>query len=142
MVSKYHRWFREMGYPQLDIQEYPDGSWSIIEYLNCPVIPSLTRWNVVLANLEHIEPSYSFCEKYVQMMDTQKRWFWDLQDLKERQLDEESDALERHAEELGERAHFAVTHNPAMMDRIAKNGMGELNLAKIAKHIPRSAGRL
>lgn len=142
MYSKYHKWFVELGYPQLDINEYEDGEWSIIEFLNSPVVPALCRWNVILGGMRNIIPSYSFCEKYVQMLDTQKRYYWDMEELKTRQAEMSADDVERHGEDLAARAHHIATHNPLLMERIARNGMQELELKNIAKHIPRSAGAL
>ncbi len=142
MYSKYHKWFVELGYPQLDIVEYEDGEWSIIEYLRSPVIPAQTQWNCILSGMRNIIPSYSFCEKYVQMLDTQKRYYWDMEELKSKKAEMSAEDVEKHGEELAERAHFVATHNPFLMERIAKNGMQELDLRNIAKHIPRSAGAL
>jgi hypothetical protein len=137
MVSRYHRWFRELGYPLLDVQEYPDGEWSIIQYMKTPIIPSLTQWNHVLTGLRNIEISRGFVENYVNALDTQKKLFWDMEEFKSAQVEMEGDAKEAHAEALADRCTAAVTRNPAMMDRIAKNGVGEINLAKIARHIPK-----
>ena len=37
---------------------------------------------------------------------------------------------------LAKKASDCVTSNPYLMDRIAQNGIGEMNLNRIAKHIP------
>jgi hypothetical protein len=142
MCSRYHKWFVDLGYPQLDINEYPDGEWEIIEYLNAPIIPSLTRWNAILSGIRHVEPSFSFCRNYVRLLDTRQRYYWDMEELKSREAEMAAEDMERHAEDLVERASYAVAHNPWLMERIAQNGLSELRLSKIAKHIPRSAGAL
>ncbi len=142
MYSKYHHWFVELGYPQLDINEYSDGEWAIIEYLNSPVIPCQCKWNVILGGLRHIIPSFSFCEKYVQMLDTKKRYYWEMEELKSRQAEMSAEDMDKHREELSNKAFFAVRQNPFLMERIAQNGLQEMDLKNIAKHIPRSAGAL
>ena len=136
-VSRYHHWFRELGYPQLDIVEYEDGSWDIIEMLNAPVIPSLTRYNVVLGNMKHIIPSRGFVEKYCKKIDNTQKAFWDEEERKSAAAEDEAIKKEVRAEEIAEKCAQAVTRNPGLMERIAKNGMQEMNLGAIAKNISR-----
>lgn len=137
-VSKYHKWFVELGYPQLDIQVYPDGEWSIIEYQNAPIIPSLTKWKVILRGMRNIEISRGFVAKYIAQIDPMKKAFWERENARTKRAVEEAEAKERHAVEASERAAAAITSNPDLMGRIAKNGMQEMDLDNLRKHIPSS----
>lgn len=138
ICSKYHKWFKEMGYPQLDINKYYDGSWSIIEYYNNPIIPSLTKWKVVLGVMHNIEISYGFCKKYIEEIDLQKKAIWDREERKTSRMEQEKKSLDDHRQEYADKAFEAVRKNPDLMDRIAKNGLEEMNLGNIAQHIPYS----
>lgn len=151
LCGPYYVWFCELGYPNLDIVEHnttyqlddgtflsaPDGSWSIIEYYNAPVIPSLTRWNFVLSDIRHVAPSPGFIKKYVQQLDLRRKEVWDALDAKEKAQDEEKARVEGHAQDTAERAKNVIMGNPALVERIAKNGLQEINLNKIASNIPR-----
>ena len=135
--SKYHDWFREMGYDRLDILQYPDGEWAIIEFETLPVIPCITKWKTVLSRLRHIEISRSFVEKYVSKIDNRRKEFWDIERARTRAVFAESEAKDRAARERAEQAFQAMRRNPDLMERIARNGLTEMNLDKIVKHIPR-----
>ncbi len=135
--SPWHVWFRELGYPQLDINQYPDGEWSIIEYYNTPIIPSLTRWATVLHGMRNIEISVGFIEKYVLDLDSTKKAVWDREEKKTQRVIQEDRERHEHAERMSEAAKEAIVRNPALMERIAKNGIQEMDLTKIVKHIPR-----
>lgn len=139
LFSQYHKWFVELGYPELDIVEYDDGEWAIIQFLNSTVIPSLCQWQVVLGPMRHVEPTYGICHHWANRLDMTKKLFWDLEDLnKERHL-MEADRLDRHVEDLAERASFIVSHTPTLVDRISKTGdMGEALLHKLACHVPKN----
>ena len=134
-VSEYHDWFVEMGYPQLDIAEYQDGSWAIIQMENSPVIPSLCRYRSILGPIEHVLITRGFVEKYVKRLDVTRREFWDLEDAKSKAIDEEHAAREEHAEYLAEKATQAVTSNPYLMERVAQNGLLEMMPNRLSKHI-------
>lgn len=153
MVSRWYTWFVDLGYPELDIQEHwswhavperagggmvyaPDGSWSIIKYLNSPIIPSLTRWQLVLGVMENVGITTGFVEKYVKQLDTSRKEFWDREEAKTRAVEEEHARVERHQTEFVDRAHGAITKNPDLMERIAKNGLQEMDLSKIRRNIP------
>ena len=137
--SRYHKWFVDLGYPQLDIVEYQDGSWDIIEMLNSPVIPSLTKYNTILGNMKNIIPTLGFCEKYCKSLDVKRREFWVIEDRKSAEAETNSINKELRAVEMAEKASQAVLQNPSLMERIATNGMQEMNLDRIARHIPKSS---
>ena len=134
--SQYHKWFLRMGYPLLDIVKYEDGSWAIIQYETMPVVPSATRWMVVLGPMHHVDCTESFCRDYVKKIDNTKKEFWDEQDRKTKQAEDAADIKEKHAADMAERCTYAVTNNPGLMSRIAENGIDEINLNKIARNIP------
>jgi hypothetical protein len=139
--SKYHDWFVEMGYPQLDIQKYEDGEWAIIETLNRPVVPSMTRFKVILQGMKNVEISRGFIEKYVKQIDPLRKEFWDRERRATQQAEDAVEIRERHAEDSAERAAAAIVGNDALMERITRNGLSEMNLDKIAKHVPKGECR-
>jgi hypothetical protein len=134
--SKYHKWFREMGYERLDIVTYPDGEWAIIEFEKVPVVPCIARWKVVLSGLRHIEITKGFVKKYLSKIDNTRQEFWDIERAKTRAVFAEQDAKERAGKDRAELAYQALRRNPNVMERIAKNGLHEMNLDRIVKHIP------
>jgi hypothetical protein len=136
--SPYYIWFKELGYEQLDIREFDDGEWAIIEYYNSPVIPSLTRWNYVLQGLRNILITPGFITKYVKQLDLRQNEYWDQCEAKTKAMETEKDRLEAHAQDTAERAKNAIIQNPELVERIAKKGMNEISLSNIVKHIPRN----
>lgn len=136
--TKYHKWFRELGYSMLDILQYNNGEWEIIQYLNSPIIPSLTRYQTVLGVMRNVEINRGFVEKYVKKLDINRREFWAREEKKTREVEEEHEKTDLHSADLVDRAHKAITKNPAMMERIAQNGTQEMDLDKLARHVPRS----
>lgn len=137
MVSPYYCWFVLMGYPQLDVAQYPDGSWDIIQYYGSPLIPCETEFQMVLGTMENMEISYSFIEKYLKQIDMQRKEFWDREEAKTKAVEDEHAATHRHAEDLAERGTRAIMKNEGLLNRIAKYGMKELDLSRIARHIPK-----
>lgn len=135
--SPWHIWFQELGYPQLDVNQFPDGEWSIIEYYNVPLIPSLTRWCTVLGGMRNIEISVGFIEKYVLDLDSTKKAVWDREERKTQAVLKEAEEREQHAERMSEAAKNAIVRNPDLMERISRNGLQEMDLTKIVRHIPR-----
>lgn len=127
-----------MGYPFLDIVQYEDGEWSIIEYQNAPVVPHLTQFKHVLQGMRNIEITRSFVEKYVKQIDPQRGEFWARERAKTAQVLAEREAADKHKLELVDKAHKTVTANTHLMDRIARNGTKEIGLKEIAKNIPTS----
>lgn len=150
MCGPYWCWFVELGYPNLDIFEHnmlyqlseneflhgPSGAWSIIEYYNSPVIPSLTRWNFVLSDIRNVVPTKGFVEKYVQGLDLHRKAVWDAAEAKSKEADDRHADLEKHAEDTAEAAFTSIRQNPDLMERIAKNGLCEIDPRKLIKHVP------
>ncbi len=135
--GQWHSWCVELGYPNLDIQQWADGEWAIIELYNSPVLPSQTRWNFVLQGLRNIEISPGFVTKYAQQLDLHRQEVWDALDAKEKAQDEEKASLDRHAEDTAEKAKNIIMQTPTLVERIAKGGMSEINFKNIVKNIPR-----
>jgi len=138
MVSDWYIWFCELGYPNLDINRYPDGEWEIIEYYNAPIVPSLTKWNRVLYGIRNVVITPGIVEKYVKQLDLHSDEIWDKYDHKTEELEAEQKALERHQKETVDRAYEAIRFNPALMERMARGGITEMNIPNIRKHIPKS----
>lgn len=138
MQSPYSCWFHLMGYPELDIHETKTGEWAIIQYYSVPTIPAETKWQVVLGYMKNIEKSYSFCEKYAKQLDLQRKAFWAREEAKTKAMLEEKEKIDKHRNDSVERATKAIVKNDALMQRIAKNGLKEMDLSYIARHVPRS----
>ena len=132
----YNTWFRELGYPLLDINRWPDGEWAILQAERTPVVPCLTRWNYVLTGLRNIEISKVFVEKYTEMLDLTKKAFWDKEDSKTKEMELEKERVEQNAQLRVDAAHKAITQNPDLMNRIAKFGIGQMDLINVVKNIP------
>ena len=135
MVSDYHRLFSEWGYEQLDVVFYEDRSWSIIEYQNSPIIPSLTKWKLVLSNMENIEFSESFVKKMVKSLDLQRQEFWDNIEAQERKAQEEREGQERARSEQFAYAASCLERNPALMSRAAEQGEVAFSMTNILRHL-------
>lgn len=134
--SDWYVWFCELGYPMLDIRKWPDGEWAIMQYHTKPYVPSLTKWHWVLTDLKNVEITEGFVKKWVESLDLTRKEIWEREDAKTREIDREQTALERHSEEMVEKAHDAIIRNPDLMERIAKNGFQEMDLSRIARQIP------
>lgn len=137
MCSKYWIWFKELGYENLDIVEHQDGSWSIIEYYHTPMIPCEARWNYVLMDIRNTIPTPGFVTKYVHQLDLRRKEVWDAADERDRKAEKERQDLEKHAQDTAERAKEIIMQTPTLVERIAKNGLQEMNLENILKHVPR-----
>lgn len=135
LPSKYHIWFIEMGYPLLDVLEYEDGEWAIIQYLRTPVVPSLTKFQHVLKGIRNTAITTGFIQKYVEQLDPGKQAFWDRESKKTQGVWDEAARVERHAEETADQLTKNFMANPDLMARVAKNGFGELDPQKIMRHI-------
>lgn len=137
MCSKYYPWFRDLGYPTLDINERRDGSWEIIQYHNIPIIPAETKFSSVLYGIKNELISKSFVEKWCHKLDITRKEYLDMEEAKSRAVYAEHDALEKGIAERQAKAHYAITHNEDLMQRVAKNGAKEMTLMGLLKHIPR-----
>lgn len=138
MCSPYHCWFRDMGYPELDIIRYPDGEWAIIQYFNTPIIPSLTRWNFVLKGIRNTEITHEFCRSYAQQLDIEKHTVWDQQQRSERKAVEAALYDERRLEDKAKAYADVLSRCDPLMQRVARNGVRELDPRRMLNHISRS----
>lgn len=136
--GRWYAWCVELGYPNIDIQQWKDHEWAIIEFYNSPTIPSQTRWNFVLHGMRNIEVSAGFVTKYIHQLDLHKKEVWDALDAKEKAQDEEKARIAAHAEDTAERAKNIIMQTPSLVERIAKHGIKEIDLDKVLDHIPRS----
>lgn len=133
--SKFYTWFQELGYPQLDLLQYEDGEWSIIEMLRTPVIPSLTPWKHVLMGIQNTEISFAFIKKYVELLDITKQAYWDHELGKSEAAIKQSEDVYNKRLELSQRAAAIIGKNDHLKERIAKHGMREALPWHVAKHI-------
>lgn len=134
--SPYHVWCCELGYPELDVVEFKDGEKALIQYHRSPVIPALTPWNYVLTKIRNVDITPAFIKHYADKLNLENRHVWDEMDAKDKKLDEEQAARERHDKDIAERRYECIRGNDALMQRISRNGLGEMNLRQMARHIP------
>ncbi len=137
MVSPWWRVCAALGYPELDVVQYPDGEWALIQYYNTPIIPSLTRWNFVLKGIRNTEITPEFIKKYADQLNLEKHTIWEEQEKCERLAKEDVAREERRSEDWATAMLDGVKRNPDLMNRIAKNGLKELDPRKILNHVPR-----
>lgn len=137
-VSNYYEWFCDLGYPQVDLVEHKDGSWSLIEMLNAPVIPSLTKWRYIARNIKNREPTLSGVKRILNEINPQRNEVWERESKKTQKIEDEYQAREERVELVAEEWTDSVRRNPALQERIAKNGLTEILPHNIAKHCPES----
>jgi hypothetical protein len=150
VVSEYYTWFCDLGYPNLDIIKHRDtvpyrggylscesGEWSIIEYYNAPIIPSLTKWNYVLTGIRNTLITEAFVTDWVKKLDLRRKQYWDMCDEETRKMEEEHARIEKMQDEFATDTARDILRNEALMERVAKNGFQELMPENIFKHIPR-----
>jgi hypothetical protein len=130
-------WCVELGYPNIDVQQWKDGEQAIIEFYNSPNIPSLTRWNFVLTGLRNIEITPGFLTRYIHQLDLHRKEVWEAAEAKSREADERHATLEKHAEDTANAAFKVLRGNDDLMQRVAKNGISEIDPNKIRSNIPR-----
>lgn len=137
MVSPYYRWCQDMGYPELDVKTWADGEWALIEYLNAPIVPSLTKWNYVLTGMRNIPITYGFIKNYADQLALDKKHFWEREAELTRAQDERHKQDLLHSDRQVAEMHRVIKGNDALMQRVARNGLGELSLGKIRRNIPK-----
>jgi hypothetical protein len=135
--SRYYPWFLDLGYPRLDVIEYTDGEWGIIQMESGPIIPAETKWRLVLQGIRNVEISWSFIRKYVHMIDNQRREYWDREAARSRAVEAEYEAKEDAAVDRAERVFQAIKRNDGLMNRIARNGLSEMDPRRLARHVPK-----
>lgn len=134
-VSDKYKIFCDLGYPMLDAITFNDGEWCVIELLNAPLIPALTRWQYVLKGMRNIELCEGLVRKFIKQLDPHEPEFWikeyeesrKVVDLKNKQ----AEAQEDWSEWMGN----ALKHNAGLMERVAKYGAKELHPDQIAYRI-------
>ncbi len=133
--SEYYKWFVELGYPRLDIVSWDDGEWAIRQFQSLPVVPSMTKWNYILTGLRNVDKSRSFVEKYVELIDTTKKAFWEREDAMTEAAEKRIIDKDKFQKESIERKFEACRNNPELMERCAKFGMGQMSLYQIFKNL-------
>lgn len=136
IVSDYHRIFCRMGYPELDIRVYPDGETWIIQYYNRPIIPALTKWQTVLGPLRNVLVTETWIKDWVEKLDITKKAFWAREEAKSKEVEDEWESVERQKHDRVDRAHKAIMRNPALVERMARNGVHEMDIPSLARHVP------
>lgn len=134
-VSDKYRIFCELGYPQLDVQFFEDGSWAILEMLNAPLIPSMTKFKYILKGIENVEFSRSFVEKFVKQLDPAKGFFWEREDRLARESEEQGIKGDEFIAELAADTMKKLAKCDTLTERLAKNGADELTPERLAFNI-------
>lgn len=135
MVSRHYIIFCELGYPQLDINEWDDGEWAILQYWNAPLIPTMTKFNHVLTGLKNIEKSRSFIKEYIEIIDTTRHAFWHIEEEKTKAVEDETERKEQYIEQTAERKMEILRRCPTLMERIHKFGLKEIGFDSLWNHI-------
>ncbi len=137
MVSRWHRCFVAMGYPELDLVEYPDGEKAIIQYFNRPIIPSLTRWGFVLTKIRNVNVDYYWLKEKADALNLENKKVWAEQDAVEKEAIRQQLEEDRRSEDFATRMLANVKNNDDWMQRIARNGLKELNPLRLLNNCPR-----
>ena len=145
-VGPHYKMMCDLGYPQLDIKQWDDGEWAILEMLNAPLVPSLTRFTYVLKKIRHTEIREGIVKSLVRSIDPAFPEFWIKEAEKTLSMEMEKDAAERHTEETINRMTASIMRNQELVERIHRYGVSEINPDKIALRIaennPAAARRL
>lgn len=137
MVSRWHRCFVAMGYPELDLVEYPDGEKAIIQYFNAPIVPSMTKWGFVLTGIRNRNVDYYWLKEQADLLNLHGKKVWSDQDATEKEAIRQQLEEDRRAEDFATRMLDLVNRNDAWKQRIHKNGLKELNPLRLLNHVPR-----
>jgi hypothetical protein len=135
MVSDDYPMMQRIGYPQLDIKRFWDGEWAIKEYLNPPLIPSLTKWKYVLTGLRNVPVSESFILNQIKSLDPQYSEFWIREIEKEMAVERNNSAVAQNRADSAERTITELLKNEALKERVAKYGIMEMTPERIAYRI-------
>jgi hypothetical protein len=134
-VGPYYEICCDLGYPQCDIVKYSDGEWAVIAYDNAPLCPSLTGFRVISSGIRNKEITHGLVSKLILESDPMRARLWEREEAKSKQIADEHEAARLHREETAGRAAEVMIRNDALMQRLAKNGIGELDMGAIASHI-------
>jgi len=136
--SDYHKLFVEAGYPLHDLVDFGDGEWAVREFHRYPLIPSLTPWSWVLKGIRHQEKSFSFISNQLRALDPRLPAFWVKQIEKTLEVEVEKLNQERFVEEAVDHTLARLRKNEALWERIARHGVGELDLRTLAGHVAKN----
>lgn len=136
--NKFYEWTTSFGYPNVDVidDRAADGTWSLIEYLRSPVVPSLTPWNYILRDITEPLEHYTV-KRFCEMLDLKKREYRAMMEEEARLSREKFDAAQKLESDLAGKAARLISGNSALMERIARHGMSEIQPEKILAHVPR-----
>lgn len=134
-VGPHYRIFCSLGFPELDAVTHEDGSWSVLEMRNAPVVPSLTQWWWVLKDIRHQEISESFLRSVIPSLDPRQAAFWDRELRKTLEMESEKLRVEKFQEDLVERTVKRLSQSGELMERVARFGTRELDPRRIALRI-------
>jgi hypothetical protein len=135
MVSEYYPIMQRIGYPQLDIKRFWDGEWAIKEYLNPPLVPSLTEWKYILKGLRNLPISEGFILDQIKSLDPQYTQFWIRELEKELAVEKNNEKNEQNRRESVEKTIQELLKNEALKERVAKFGIREMTPERIAYRI-------
>lgn len=136
--NKFYRWTKKFGYPNVDIidDRASDGTWSLIEYLRSPVVPSLTPWNYILRDIT--EPlTESLVQRFCEMLDLKKREYRARMEAEEKESKAKVESALRLEDDIATKAAKLISGNDDLLQRIAKNGVAEIQPEKILSNVPR-----
>jgi len=136
--NQLYKWTKSFGYANVDIidDRLRDGTWSLVEYLRSPVIPSLTPWNYILRDIT--EPlTETNVGRFCEMLDLNKRQYRVQMEREAKESLLNFNRAQDLESDIAGRAAKLISGNPALMERIAKNGMSEMQPTKILSNIPR-----
>lgn len=134
-VGPYYDICCDVGYPQCDIVKYHDGEWAIIAYENAPLVPSLTKWRVISSGIRHKEISHGLVHKLIINSDPMKAALWEREKARSLAVESEHKSIEANRDDILNEAVNIVKRNDSLMQRVAKNGLHELDLGSIARHV-------
>lgn len=135
LTSPYYEWLCEMGYRELDIVVANDGEWWVIQYLNAPVIPSMTKHEVVIHGFKGVVLCKGFVERVVKSIDPTRKEFWEAQEAQSLKVELEAEKKEKFQEESAEKKMQIIRRCPELMELVAKHGTDQVLPHKIFKNL-------
>lgn len=139
--GRYHAWFLDLGYPLLDAVVHDDGEWGILQTFTQPIIPAETRWEWIVRPQRRYQLTFGTCKQMTDQIDLEKRHVWDEMERRAREDAEDFAAEDRHMVDTKTRMEDVLRQNPALMQRLARNGSKEISPLSVLKHVPRHALR-
>lgn len=138
--SAYYSIFCENGYPMLDIIDGENGEWHIIEYLNAPTVPSLTKWAYVLTNIRNREKTWPSIKNLIENLDMYSDYFWSRLKKEEEEAYNRVDSIEQQRIAAAEKTAEALANNDWFREEYAKHGAEAFKLETLAKDIVKQRG--